>query len=131
MRRPFRLSIGTLSVLSLVSCQLPTSAVEHYAELTKEPDLNCVLEQLRALATDNKVQSIEDGIPVGTNHRFVFEAGGVPHHLGLLFNKDHTASMRHTAWSPNLKLAELQAAQRSLAAVEKALTDHCNSVDYG
>ena len=123
--------ICALSALSLVSCQRPTSSVEHYAELVKEPDLDCVLEQLRAIATHNAVQVLQDGIPLGINHRFIFEADGVPHHMGILFRPDHTASLRHTSWAPHLKLVELQAAQRSLGTVEKLLADRCDSIDYG
>lgn len=122
--------VCALSALYLVSCSPPASYVDHYAELTKPPDLACVVEQLHAIATDRKVQTIDDPSSEGVNHRFVFDAGGVPHHLGIFFRADHSASMRHTAWAPHLKLAELQAARRSLGAVEKELADRCGGIDH-
>ena len=116
--------------LGLVACPAPSSFVEHYAELNTAPDLRCILHRLRAIAVNDAVEVIDDQIPLGVNHRFVFQIGGVPHHLGVLIRPDNSASLRHTAWAPHLLVAELQAAQRSLSAVEKSLVNRCDTGDF-
>jgi len=60
------------------------------------------------------------------SYRFNFETNSAPHAVGILIGDDGSFTYRSTAWSPNLTLPELRAAQQSLFDVDAALDNQCN-----
>ena len=110
----------------MVACPGETSSVEHVATLEDRPDIACVWDRLLKIAKWPRVQTIRDETPLGVHHRFDFETSSAPHAVGILIGDDGSFTYRNTAWSPNLTLPELRAAQQSLFDVAKALDDQCN-----
>jgi len=119
--------LSTISIALLVAgCPAPTSFVEHFVSLAAPPDIACVSTRLQEIAKRSRVQSFRDVISIGVNHRFNLEARSAPHSIGVFFGNDGSFAFRNTAWAPNLKFRELQAAQRSLVEVDEHLDGFCN-----
>jgi hypothetical protein len=60
------------------------------------------------------------------HHLFNFDTDSAPHAVGILIGNDGSFTYRNTAWSPNLTLPELRAAQQSIFDVDEALDNQCN-----
>lgn len=111
--------------LSLTGCIEETSMLEDYIEHAEPVDRPCLLAALRRAANDELVQEIDDIIPLGINHRYVFAVGRSPHHLSVLVRLDASVSLRHTVWATRLTLRELQRAEDSLNSVTEAVSAAC------
>lgn len=115
--------------LFVVACPGEVSRVEHVATLEARPDIACIWDRLLDTAKWPRVQTIRDETPIGVHHRFNFETNSASHAVGILIGDDGSFTFRNTAWSPNLTLPELRAAQQSLFDVEEALDGQCNLGD--